>query len=178
MVVIYLWVFSGLLGHSSLILQEKISVGLLKYSFVAILPRKTVAREFVKVGEQTANLQIEETMIDYLNAKTWIPGKVTPQTLSVTYYDVSGTVPTFSGGSTTSILNWIATIYDFTKPCCLTMNSTPGSYEGIARLILWDGCGAPLEGWILRHVWPTEVNWGELDMSSFLGLYNSINLKV
>jgi hypothetical protein len=155
----------GALGDGNLIFKRKFR-WTFEIQFCCNQPTpQTVAREFVKVGNRP-QIDIEEVEINYLNAKTWIPGKGTWQTLGITYYDVSGTVPTMSGGSTTSILGWIATIYDFTNPCCLTMNSTPAAYEGLARLILWDGCGAPLEGWILRHVWPTSVNWGDLDMSS------------
>lgn len=124
---------------------------------------KTVAKEFVKIGARP-QIDIEEIEINYLNGKMWIPGKGTWQTMTVTYYDVAGA--TNAGINTTSVLAWIATIYDFTDPYCLQMNSVPEQYEGVARLILWDGCGNPLEGWILRHVWPQSVNWGDLDMSS------------
>lgn len=122
-----------------------------------------VAREFVKIGARP-QIDFEEIEINYLNGKMWIPGKGTWQTMTVTYYDVSGSIN--AGVNTSSILGWIATIYDFTDPICLQMNSVPEQYEGIGRLVLWDGCGNPLEGWLLRHVWPQSVNWGDLDMSS------------
>ncbi len=124
---------------------------------------KTVAREFVKVGARP-QVDIEEVEINYLNGKFWIPGKATWSEMTVTYYDVAGA--TNGGVNTSSILAWIATIYDFTDPTCLQMNSVPNQYEGTARLILWDGCGNPLEGWLLQKMWPKAVNWGDLDMSS------------
>jgi hypothetical protein len=124
---------------------------------------KVVAREFVKIGARP-QIDFEEVEINYLNGKMWIPGKGTWQTMTVTYYDVAG--QTDNGINTSTVLAWIATIYDFNDPICLQMNSVPANYEGIARLVLWDGCGNPLEGWILRHVWPQSVNWGDLDMSS------------
>jgi hypothetical protein len=131
------------------------------------LTPQTVAREFVKVGNRP-QIAFDEVEINYLNGVNWIPGKGKWQTITVTYYDVAGTptIPLSGGASTISILSWIATIYDFTDPFCLPMNSLPSAYEGIARLVLYDGCGAPLEGWILRHLWPTNVNWGDLDMAS------------
>jgi hypothetical protein len=124
---------------------------------------KFVAKEFVKVGARP-QIDIEEVEINYLNGKFWIPGKATWSEMNITYYDVAGA--TNSGVNSTSILAWIATIYDFTDPICLQMNSVPEQYEGVARLILWDGCGNPLEGWLLGHVWPKAVNWGDLDMAS------------
>ncbi len=127
----------------------------------------TVAREFVKLGNRP-QIAFDEVEINYLNGVNWIPGKGKWQTITMTYYDVSGTptTPLSGGASTTNILGWIATIYDFTDPCCLKMNSVPAAYEGLGRLTLYDGCGTPLEAWILRHVWPTNVNWGDLDMGS------------
>ncbi len=126
-------------------------------------PPKVVAKEFVKIGARP-QIDIEEIEINYLNGKMWIPGKGTWQTMTVTYYDVAGA--TNNGLNTNSVLAWIATIYDFTDCRCLPMNSVPEQYEGVARLVLWDGCGNPLEAWLLRHVWPQSVNWGDLDMSS------------
>ena len=51
----------------------------------------TVAEQLVKVGARP-QLDIEETQIDYLHGRMWIPGKVTWQTMTVTYYDVAGAV--------------------------------------------------------------------------------------
>lgn len=126
-------------------------------------PPKVVAKEFVKVGARP-QVDIEEVEINYLNGKFWIPGKATWSEMNITYYDVAG--QTNGGLNTSSVLAWIATVYDFTDPVCLQMNSVPEQYEGNARLILWDGCGNPLEGWLLGHVWPKAVNWGDLDMAS------------
>ncbi len=123
---------------------------------------KTVAKDFVKVGNRP-QIDIEETEINYLNGKMWIPGKATWQTMTVTYYDVAAAA---GSASTISVLDWIATIYDITDPVCLQMNSKQSDYEGEATLVLYDGCGFPLESWTLRHVWPQSVNWGDLDMSS------------
>ncbi len=46
------------------------------------------------------------------------------------------------------------------------MGSTLRDYEGCGRLVLWDGCGIPLEAWLLRNMWPQSVNFGDLDMAS------------
>lgn len=126
-------------------------------------PPRTVAKEFVKLGARP-NIEIEETEINYLNGKFWIPGKATWQTITVTYFDVGGSG--LGQVSTQSLFAWIATIYDITNPFQLQMNSKPDCYEGVGRLVLYDGCGFPMEVWILRKMWPTGVNWGDLDMSS------------
>lgn len=153
----------GALGDGKVIFKRKFRWTFeIEYCCNAVQP-KLVAKEFVKIGARP-QIDFEEVEINYLNGKMWIPGKGTWSEMTVTYYDVAGA--TNAGLNTTSVLGWIATIYDFTDPFCLPMNSVPEQYEGKARLILWDGCGNPLEGWILRHVWPKAVNWGDLDMSS------------
>lgn len=154
----------GELGNGKLIFKRKFRWTFeIEYCCESGTP-KQVAREFVKIGARP-QIDIEEVEINYLNGKMWIPGKATWQEMTVTYYDVAGNATNAAGVvNTTSILSWIATIYNFTDPVCLQMNSVPEQYEGIARLVLWDGCGQPLEGWILRHVWPKAVNWGDLSM--------------
>lgn len=123
---------------------------------------KTVAKEFVKVGARPS-IDIEETEINYLNGKMWIPGKATWQTITVTYYDV---VSATGGIDINTLFSWIASIYDITDSTCLFMGATLADYEGCGRLVLWDGCGQPLEGWLLQNMWPQAINFGDLDMSS------------
>jgi hypothetical protein len=114
------------------------------------------------------NLTIEEQEINFLHGKTWIPGKGTWETITVTYYDVSG----IDGGGPEGLFSWLATVYDFTNPVQLNQSSKvgqgtgDGGYGGIATLKLYDGCGTTMETWVLGHVWPQAVNFGELDYSS------------
>lgn len=140
---------------------------------------KTVAEEFVKVGARP-QLDIEETEINYLHGKFWLPGKVTFQTMTVTYYDVGGSINSaeFANNPVTAcltsgdvpqiggVLGFIASVYDITDPCNLNMGSSTGDYQGEALLRLYDGCGFTIEAWLMQNVWPQSVNFGELDMSS------------
>lgn len=124
---------------------------------------RTVAKEFVKIGARP-QIDFEETEINYLHGKMFIPGKGTWQTMTVTYYDVAGSAG--SGVDTNSIFGWLASVYDITDSTFLFMGSRLADYEGQARIVLWDGCGNPIEGWLLNNVWPQSVNWGDLDMGS------------
>lgn len=120
-----------------------------------------VPASFVKMGNRP-QIDFEEIEINYLNGKMFLPGKGTWQPLSITYYDVSGG----TGDATTALLSWIASVYDFTNPECLKMGSSSNSYEGVATIKLYDGCGNILESWVLDGCWPQSINWGDLDMSS------------
>jgi len=67
----------------------------------------------------------------------------------------------------------MSTVYNFNdKAGNVTMSSVKGSgygndgYAGMGVLIMYDGCGKPMETWKLEHVWPTSINFGDLDYSS------------
>lgn len=145
----------GRLGGSQLVFKRKFRWTLM---IEDICGSKKVPEYFVKVASRP-NLTVEETQIDYLNGRTWIPGKGAWETMEITYYDVhtNDNMPLF---------DWIATVYDFTDPVCLNQASQRKDYAGRGTLKLYDGCGNALEKWILNDMWPTAVNFGELDYSS------------
>jgi len=160
----------GDIGQSGLVFKRKFRWTMqIGYCFSGSTP-KLVAEEFVKVGARPS-LEIEEQEINYLHGKFWLPGKATWQAITVTYYDLAGSGPfgtglTTSGAEITSIFGWIASIYDITDPVNLHMGSAPQTYYGQALLYLYDGCGNTVEGWLLQNMFPTSINFGELDMSS------------
>jgi hypothetical protein len=123
----------------------------------------SVPSSFVKVAARP-NLEIEETQIDYLNAKTWIPGKGTWNTIQVTYYDIA-----YKGGAATgneNLFTWLAGVYDFTNPGDLHQNSATANYSATGTIKLYDGCGNTLETWTLGNMWPTAIEFGELDYAA------------
>lgn len=119
--------------------------------------KNVVPEYFVKVASRP-NLEIEETEINHLNAKMWIPGKASWQTITVTYIDVAHQ-------EMQSLWNWMATVYDYTDPVNLKMGNRR-DWDATGVLNMYDGCGALIEQWQLQHVWPTSINFGELDYSS------------
>lgn len=112
---------------------------------------------FVK-GAARPSLEIEETEINFLNAVSWIPGKAKWQPINVVYRDIPHK-------DMAVLYSWIATIYNFTDPVGLQMSEKRG-WNGIGKLNLYDGCGTVLETWLLASVFPTSVNFGELDYES------------
>lgn len=120
---------------------------------------------FVKLASRP-NLTIEETEINYLNGKMWIPGKGTWETITVTFYDLAD-----GGQGVSSLYSWLATTYDFTDPVNLKQSSKVGDwgsdgYSANGKLSLYDGCGTMMEQWTLSNMFPQAVNFGELDYSS------------
>lgn len=123
-----------------------------------------VPASFVKVAARP-NLNIEETEVNFLNAKRFLPGKGTWETVTVTYYDVAG-----DEQSNVGLWDWLASVYDYTgggemfNPN-VKQSSKRECYSGTGVLILYDGCGNALEKWSMLDCWPQAVNFGELDYS-------------
>jgi hypothetical protein len=145
----------GQLGFRNLIFKRKF-----RYTFELfdICMTDSVPRHYVKIASRP-NLSIEETEVNFLNAKTWIPGKAAWETITVTYIDVAT-------AEAAPLFRWLASVYDFTDPINLRMGSIRNDYAATAVIKLWDGCGSLLESWTLKDVWPTAVNFGDLDYSN------------
>jgi hypothetical protein len=146
----------GTLGFSNMVFKRKF-----RYTFQVTnicSGAGTIPPDFVKIAARPS-LTIEETEINYLNARTWIPGKATWETITVTYIDaaVSALQPLY---------NWLGSVYNFFNPVTLQMGSSVADYTGTGILILYDGCGTALEQWTLGNLWPQAINWGELDYAS------------
>jgi hypothetical protein len=189
----------GVLGLNSLIFKRKFRWTLaIQYCLGEQSSIKSVAEQFVKTASRP-KIDFDETEINYLNGKFFIPGKGTIQEMNVTYYDVAGIIEpvvTCSGEAASdpnqipgnintdcscddylaagvdglpkigSVFGWIASVYDITDSCQLSMGSRQGDYSGTGLLRLYDGCGQTIEAWLLNQLWPKNVDFGELDMSN------------
>jgi hypothetical protein len=125
----------------------------------------------VKIASRP-NLSIEETEINFLNGKMWIPGKASWENITVTFYDL------FGENSTSLLYSWLASIYNFlpngkvdysqtsVRGDGLSTNNGVGGWAGNGTLQLYDGCGTALEAWYFQDLWPQAINFGELDYSS------------
>ena len=71
----------GRLGFQNTVFKRKFRF---TFELEDICGGKKVPKHYVKVASRP-NLSIEETEINFLNAKTWIPGKASWETMTVTY---------------------------------------------------------------------------------------------
>lgn len=139
----------GRLGAPNIIIKRKF-----RYTLQFTTPCGPVPEHYVKMAARP-QLDIDETEINFLNAVTWIPGKGRWQPLTVTYVDVAS-------ADMQGLYNWIATVYDFTDPVNLR-NSEKAGWNGTGLLTMLDGCGQPLEFWVLNSCFPQSINFGDLD---------------
>jgi len=146
----------GKLGFDNTVFKRKFRWTL---EIIDICGNGVVPKDYVKIAARPS-LAIEEQEINFLHGKTWIPGKGSWETITVTYYDVANISDNFP------LYNWLASVYEYSNPVTLRMGSSRRDYAGKGVLTLYDGCGQPLEEWVMRDMWPTAVNWGELDYSN------------
>ena len=156
----------GLLGDPNLIIKRKFRWTL---QFRLNSTGETVGESFVKVAARP-NLTIESTELNYLNAKNFIPGKGTWETMTVTYIDVAGP-------SLVPLWSWLASVYDYTNSTDLHQGAVQSDYTATGYLVMWSGCGDPLEAWELKNVWPEGIDFGELDQSSSEEAQISLTLR-
>lgn len=146
----------GVIGQPDMVFKRKFRWTFELFGFCAN-EKNVVPEHFVNVASRP-NLSIEETEINHLNAKTWIPGKASWETITVTYLDVAHQ-------EMQSLWNWLATVYDFTDPIRLRQGERR-DWNATGILSMYDGCGVLLETWEMKRVFPTAINFGDLDYSS------------
>lgn len=142
----------GQLGFNNLIFKRKFRF---TFELQDICGQKKVPRHFVKVAAKPS-LTIEDTEVNYLNARTWVPGKGSWESITVSYLDVA-TV------DAEPLYSWLASVYNFTDPVKLQQGSKRADYAATAILKTWDGCGQLIDIWTMKDVWPTSVNFGDTD---------------
>lgn len=145
----------GRLGFENLIFKRKFRF---TFELEGICGGLRVPKHFVKTVSRPS-LSIEEVEINFLNGKSFLPGKATWEEMTVTYIDVAD----FEMGP---LFTWLASVYNFTDPINLQMGSKRRDYTATGILKLWDGCGNLLEIWTMTDVWPKAINFGDLDYSS------------
>jgi hypothetical protein len=146
----------GKLGSEDIVFKRKF-----RWTMSLNWNNKNIDEYFVKVASRPS-LTVEEQEINFLNGKMWIPGKGSWETMEITFYDVGGA----AGTSMSTLYSWLATVYNFTDAVGLQQSSSARGYGATGTLRLYDGCGETMEKWTLKKMWPTAVNFGDLDYSN------------
>lgn len=145
----------GKLGSGNLIYKRQYAY---TFSVINLCNNQKISESFVKMASRPS-WDTEETQIDFLNAKTYIPGKTTLETLTVTYYDVASI-------DQRPLWSWLASVYNFNDPVRMPIASKASDYSGTGIIVMYDTTGTPLEQWVLTNCWPKSVKFGELNYES------------
>lgn len=115
------------------------------------------------------SINLKEMDVPHLQETLYLPGRPDWKQLSVTLYDVNKNHP---------IWKWLLSFYN---PGPVNPSegqilggaqaNSPG-YFGFAKsfkkdsiLYTLDGCGNEIERWVYQNCWPTEIDYGDMDMS-------------
>lgn len=152
----------GAIGNPNFLIKRKFR-WLFEVTDICGDSNNSIPANYVKVAARP-QLDIEETELNFLHSKTWIPGKATWSEMSVTYYDVAS-------DSIQPLWQWLVNVYSFMPVAgkgytTYFMGSRTQDYSGNAYLTEYDGCGTPLSQWKLQYAWPKSINFGDLDYAS------------
>lgn len=139
----------GLLGRPDIIIKRKF-----RWMMDISTPCGYVGPHFVKSAGRP-QLDLDETELHFRNAVTWIPGKGKWQPLTVTYVDAIHS-------EMQGLYDWLATTYNFVNDVWLSQGEKK-DWGGVATLVMFDGCGNPLERWLMKSCFPQSIKWGDLD---------------
>lgn len=111
-------------------------------------------------------LQMKEYEFQHLHESIWYPLKASWKTFNLVLYDIRC--------NQNVIFDWLERIYNPSAsvdeiqfaPVLEPINGTDTYKVPKCTLELYDGCGNVLETWYFENVYPSEINWGELDMDS------------
>lgn len=146
----------GLLGGANLMVKKQFQFTFEVFNICGN-PQRRIPESFVQTAGNP-HFTMEEIQIDFLNARTWIPGKGSWETISVTYLDVAAR-------ENLELWNWLASVYNFQDRVNLKMGSARRDYAAIGTIVRYNGCGEAVDQFTLYDLWPTDVDWGENDMA-------------
>jgi len=98
----------------------------------------------------------EETVIDYINAKRYVSGKMTWNPITITMHDP------VAPSAAQKIMDWLRLNYE---PLTGRMGYAT-FYKKDITLKMLDPQGTVVELWDLKGAWPQDINWGDLDYES------------
>lgn len=146
----------GLLGSNTIIIKRPN-----RFTF-RITPKcgaiDPIPEHYVKEVKRP-NINQSEIKLNFLNEQTYIPGRITYDTVDVSYIDVANDV------SMTNLYKWLAQNFrynDNTKK----QGSSRNDYSATGILITYDGCGNILDTFVYNDLWPTKVTFGDMKYDS------------
>jgi hypothetical protein len=142
-------------------LGEKATAIKRKYRFLATispycskLAGKTIEGGFVKSAKRPG-WEVEETQLDFLNARTWIAGKHSYTEIEIVYIDAGVT-------EIANLISWVGQLGNINNSVTFEMGTSFQDYAADLTISMLDGCGEFMEIWQIHNAWPKTADFGEL----------------
>jgi len=117
------------------------------------------------------SLEFKDIEVQHVTEDIYLPGKPSWKPVTFTLYDINCT----SSALPSPIWTWVTSCYDaFTGDYYPILDN---NFKQNCCLELYSGCGDTLERWFFENAWPSQINWGELDMSNSEVVTCEITLK-
>jgi hypothetical protein len=114
------------------------------------------------------SITMKEEAFQHISEVIYFPLKAEWKPLNITLYDIRC--------NQNVIFSWLSNLYNSNSSSNITfalplegngvLNGTNGIKIPQCTLELYDGCGKVIETWIYENVYPSEIQWGELDMDN------------
>lgn len=98
----------------------------------------------------------DETVIDYINTKRYVPGKMAPNPIQITTHDP------ISPSAAQKVMDWVRLVYE---PLTGRMGYSDFLKKNVVLKLL-DPQGTVVEYWDIIGAWPQDVNFGDLDYAT------------
>lgn len=111
------------------------------------------------------NVSFKEMEAQHLTETIYYPAKPEWKPITLVLYDIKKK-------TIHPIFEWVKKIYepqketDNWRPSCIVSPIEDAKFKKRASLELYDGCGNIIEKWVFENIWPQQVEFGDLDMSS------------
>jgi len=111
-------------------------------------------------------VDLQEMQARHLNEDVFYPAKPQWQPITLTLFDLKRSVH--------PVFDWLKNTYDpetgdwnppLKQQAAAGGRTTP-LIQSFATLDLYDGCGNCVEKWVYEDVWPSGIDFGQLDMST------------
>lgn len=107
------------------------------------------------------SLSFKEMEAQHTTETIYFPGKPEWKPINLTLYDIKKPEH--------PIFKWIKLLYDprgDTYKFALSESKEESFKKHRAELEIFDGCGNIIETWIYENIWPQNIEFGDLDMTS------------
>ena len=111
------------------------------------------------------SLEFKDIEVQHVTEDIYLPGKPSWKPINITLYDMYDK----NCWPSNPVWDWIKQCYDpeTGEFFAILDNKVNGyGFKKDCWLKLFSGCGDVMESWVFENAYPSQVNWGDLDMSS------------
>lgn len=126
---------------------------------------RTLQQVLVEEKAARPSISFKEIEVPHLVETIYYPGRPDWKPLKVTLYDVANNNP---------VWNWINRNYDVKENSLNYYGSMQyannileeGKFKRNINIYMLDGCGNAIESWTYENAYPSEIEYGDTDMST------------